>query len=99
MSKDCVVTLNVGGSIFLTRKSTLTRFDGYLKDSFENNGTGFWDRNGYPFVDRDPTYFRYILNFLRDGTEAIFPDDEQIIWAITNEAKFYGLVELVNFIS
>ncbi|EGT41411.1 hypothetical protein CAEBREN_12088 [Caenorhabditis brenneri] len=98
MSGNCVVTLNVGGTIFLTKRFTLTRFDGYLKDWFENNATHSWDPNGIPFVDRDPIHFRYILNFMRDGVEVSLPRDEERIEEIKNEPKFYGLVELVKLL-
>ncbi|CAL2033942.1 unnamed protein product [Caenorhabditis brenneri] len=98
MSGNCVVTLNVGGTIFLTKRSTLTRFNGYLKNWFENNATDSWDPNGIPFVDRDPTHFRYILNFMRDGVDTFLPNDDEKTQEIKNEAKYYRLVELVKLL-
>jgi hypothetical protein len=52
------------------------------------------------FIDRDGTHFRYILNFLRDGTtDGSLPDDFQALRELLNEAVYYqlsGLVEAVE---
>jgi hypothetical protein len=62
MSSDRI-RLNVGGKIFETKLDTLenVRF-GLLFDVAQMN----WTQRGDIFIDRDPTYFRYILNFLRE---------------------------------
>ncbi|CAJ0593558.1 unnamed protein product [Cylicocyclus nassatus] len=47
------------------------------------------------FVDRDPTVFGYILNYLRDGS-VTFPRDEYIITLTKYEAWYYGLHHLAD---
>ncbi|KAL8603899.1 hypothetical protein ACOMHN_005119 [Nucella lapillus] len=69
--RDRVITFNVGGRIFLTRRSTLE------KASDKTKGLKFTDehflgesydasRDEY-FLDRDPEVFGCVLNFLRSG--------------------------------
>ena len=42
------------------------------------------------FIDRDPTYFNYILDHLRDPKEElILPEDEFILKKIQKEAKYF----------
>merc|ERR1719191_253107 len=42
------------------------------------------------FVDRDPTHFRLLLNFLRDGF-CVLPEKATELLELTVEARFYGL--------
>lgn len=65
---DEVLTLNVGGHLFSTRRSTLCAYEGsYLANLF----SGRWetsierDGEGRYFLDFDPLSFRLVLNFLR----------------------------------
>lgn len=65
---DEVLTLNVGGSVFATRRSTICLYEGsYLAMLF----SGRWessierDAEGRFFLDFDPASFRLVLNFLR----------------------------------
>ncbi|PIC49207.1 hypothetical protein B9Z55_007886 [Caenorhabditis nigoni] len=54
------------------------------------------DDSGAVFVDRDPTHFRLILNFMRDGDVDLQKYLEDVT-EIQKEAVFYlldGLVEL-----
>eukprot|EP00455_Lapot_gusevi_P027589 TRINITY_DN2926_c0_g1_i3.p1 TRINITY_DN2926_c0_g1~~TRINITY_DN2926_c0_g1_i3.p1 ORF type:complete len:160 (+),score=41.79 TRINITY_DN2926_c0_g1_i3:36-515(+) len=53
------------------------------------------DENGAFFIDRDPTHFRHILNFLRDGS-INFNEDNQL--DILREAKFYQIRGLISLI-
>ncbi|KAF1767546.1 hypothetical protein GCK72_007505 [Caenorhabditis remanei] len=96
MASGNIVKLDIGGTIFKTTKSTLTRFDGMLKVMIETEIPVEKDESGCIFVDRDPTHFRLILNFLRDG-HVTLPDSEKEILEIQQEAQFYlldGLMEL-----
>jgi hypothetical protein len=64
------VTLNVGGTCFLTTKSTLCKEPAsflcrLVQDDPELPSAK--DENGAYLIDRDPSYFPPILNFLRHG--------------------------------
>ena len=60
-----VVTINVGGRLFTTRLSTLTKLV-YFENLFGKNFKRVdKDYQGHIFIDRDPEYFNYILNYLR----------------------------------
>ena len=77
------VRLNVGGTYFLTTYTTLsnvhnnstpTYFHGFISQHFKKE----YDKQlseEYYFIDRDPTYFRYVLNYLRDGNISGIPKD------------------------
>lgn len=43
---------------------------------------------GRIFIDRDPTHFGLILNYLRDGV-CILPADSQGLQEVLQEAEFY----------
>ena len=95
-----IVKVNVGGTIFCTSRSTLTRkikkengdeFYGthLLQGLFEELET---NTSQIPFIDRDPAYFNYILDYLRDpNEELLLTDDEFILKKILREAKFFML--------
>ncbi|CAO4367594.1 unnamed protein product [Caenorhabditis nigoni] len=79
-----VVKLDVGGTVFKTTKSTLTKFDGFFRTMFETPIPVPRDESGAIFVDRSPKHFDLIPNFMRDGHK---------------EAEYYlldGLVESCN---
>jgi len=67
--------LNVGGQIFHTTKSTLCCVpNSMLYRMFEDKqqmAASVIDENGAWFIDRDPIYFRVILNFLRNPTKVV----------------------------
>ncbi|VDL74215.1 unnamed protein product [Nippostrongylus brasiliensis] len=88
------VILNVGGVKFYTTVATLSG-----EDVMEGSFFATLDyTKGEIFIDRDPTVFRYVLNFLRDR-RVIFPDDGLTAALLFQEAKFYGLGKLVERIS
>lgn len=61
-----VLLLNVGGVFFTTLKTTLTRFaDSMLAVMFSGRHELQTDSRGAYFIDRNGTYFGYILEFLR----------------------------------
>lgn len=86
------IGLNVGGTVFETTRTTLIgRSDTFFRKLVA-------DRVDAPhdviFIDRDPTHFRHILNFLR-GT-ASFPSSVFGLEELCNEADFYCMFELVD---
>lgn len=87
-SRD-IVRLNVGGHLYTTTKSTLTRYYSSGLDKILLN----LDDEGNVFVDRDGRMFQYILGFLRNG-ELCLPDDFSGFDSLTTEVNLYRIYEL-----
>ena len=65
-----VIAINVGGYYFETKLSTLTKDkDSMLAAMFSGRHELDTDSEGRYFIDRDGTYFKEILNYLRDSTQ------------------------------
>ncbi|CAF3305665.1 unnamed protein product [Rotaria sp. Silwood2] len=66
LSNDDIITINVGGEIFVTRCQTLTQIPhsklAIVVSSYRIIDT---DENGYLFLDYDARLFRYLLSQLR----------------------------------
>lgn len=106
--KTDIVKFNVGGTIFATYLSTIT------KKINKINGDGFYeanllqglvsgltevkfDNNKDIFIDRNPKYFHYILDYLRKAnTNATFkyPSDFDELKELLNEASYFNLIGL-----
>ena len=91
---EMVVTLNVGGTRFMTTMSTMqlqrdTYFDGLVR-------TAQHVEDHEHFVDRDPSHFRHVLNFMR-GTPSL-PATTHEVDELSREADFYGMPALVRYI-
>nr|CAD7439876.1 unnamed protein product [Timema bartmani] len=95
------VTLNVGGKYFTTSRSTLLTKEpmSMLARMFAEGEGGYlmapsnMDRNGAYLIDRSPTYFEPILNYLRNG-QLIF-DTNVNPEGVLEEARFFGIESLV----
>lgn len=93
------VRLNVGGTTFVTTKQTLCKDpssflcricqDEHLIDSLK-------DTTGAFLIDRDPTYFSPVLNYLRHGKLII--DRNVAEEGVLAEAEFYQISSLVKLI-
>ena len=95
------VKLDVGGHIFSTSVSTLCKHDtSMLAAMFSGRHQLKECEDGTFFIDRDGTHFRYILNFLRGRVVDTndLPSDKHVLREIKQEADFYQLTDLVNFI-
>lgn len=89
-----VVQLNVGGSLYTTSRSVLTKDAGSkLYDMFTGNESKMVDTNGHVFIDRDGKLFRYILNFLRDD-KLVVPLKFAEFDLLLAEAEYYQLEPL-----
>jgi len=97
------VTLNVGGTVFVSTLSTLkgkrgtyNYFDGLLHFR-EQKGEGVEHANETMFIDRDGTHFRHILNFLRDGK---FPEglDLGTREELAAESDYFQLTDLTQWL-
>lgn len=88
-----VINLNVGGYLFTTSLSTLTKYeDSMLAVMFSGRHEISRDENGRFFVDRDGKYFRYILNFIRSND---LPPDS-VTLEVLKEAEFFCMITLIE---
>ncbi|XP_043934742.1 BTB/POZ domain-containing protein KCTD6 isoform X4 [Protopterus annectens] len=98
-TKTCMgepVTLNVGGHLYTTSISTLTRYpDSMLGAMFRGAFPTARDSQGNYFIDRDGPLFRYILNFLRTS-ELTLPQDFKETDLLRKEADFYQIEPLIQ---
>lgn len=93
------VKLNVGGTYFLTTKTTLCRDQkSFLyrlcQDDPDLNSDK--DEAGAFLIDRDPTYFGPVLNYLRHGKLVINKDLAEE--GVLEEAEFYNVAELIKIV-
>ncbi|EUB59716.1 Adenosylhomocysteinase A [Echinococcus granulosus] len=84
------VKINVGGSLFYTTISTLTREDSMLKALFSGRMDVKTDDDGWVLLDRSGKHFHLILNYLRDGSVPL-PDNRQDLEELLVETRFYCL--------
>lgn len=94
-----IVTLNVGGCLFSTARSTLLREPNSVLArlfSLENEPRAVKDAHGNIFIDRDGTHFRYILNYLRSGAPLSLPEATSARNELLIESRFYGLDRLAD---
>ena len=90
------VKLNVGGQHFTTSLQTLTRDpNSMLAAMFSGKFEMKPSEDGSFFIDRDGTYFRFILNYLRNG-ELILPDSATFLKELEAEAKFYQVQGILD---
>ncbi|KAM9326986.1 SH3KBP1-binding protein 1 [Gastrophryne carolinensis] len=89
-----VIHLNVGGKRFSTSRQTLTwASDTFFSSLLSGRISSLRDETGAIFIDRDPTVFAPILNFLR--TKEL--DTRGVnISLLLHEAEFYGIIPLVR---
>jgi len=82
--------------------STCTPQEHFFCILFSGKFSTVKDKDGNIFVNRDGTYFRYILNYLRvEGNieKTVFPwADSQGIEELILEAEFYNLTSLAKFL-
>eukprot|EP00743_Colponemidia_sp_Colp-15_P003927 GILK01004236.1.p1 GENE.GILK01004236.1~~GILK01004236.1.p1 ORF type:complete len:297 (-),score=16.99 GILK01004236.1:301-1191(-) len=90
-----VIRLNVGGTRFATSLRTLSADPtSMLAAMFSGRHTLSRDEDGCFFIDRDGTYFSYILNYLRDGDLTIPTDDSHLLDSLHREVSFYQIAAL-----
>lgn len=92
LSDNGIIQLNVGGIMYTTSLSTLSRIPGSFFDSMFSGRHGIASIDASSvrhaearapssspeayFIDRDGKYFRHILNYLRCGTVVSLPPDD-----------------------
>ncbi|KAF2367225.1 Potassium channel tetramerization-type BTB domain [Trinorchestia longiramus] len=100
-SKTQWVKLNVGGTHFLTTRTTLTKdpdslFAKLINEDMGRLVTDGKDESGAIMIDRDPTYFAPILNFLRHGKLVINKGVAEE--GVLEEAEFYNVAEAIQLV-
>ncbi|XP_028816136.1 BTB/POZ domain-containing protein KCTD8 [Denticeps clupeoides] len=95
-----VVELNVGGQVYVTKRSTLVSVPDTTLHAMFTRCTPRElprDSRGRFFIDRDGFLFRYVLDFLRDRQLVLpehFPERERL----QREAEHFQLAELLRLL-
>ncbi|KAK2961299.1 putative BTB/POZ domain containing protein [Blattamonas nauphoetae] len=88
---DRVVEFNVGGQIFTALFSVLTRDVSSRLAQFFLHNNSLKDSKGRVFIDRNPTYFPYVLDFIRtDKLVTSFPDSAEEDY-FNQELEYYQI--------
>lgn len=88
-----IITLNVGGRLYMTRLSTLRKYpESMLAAMFSGRHKMDKDKDGHYFLDTNGDLFGQILDYLRHGT--VPPN--AIAIAVYQEANYYGLHTLME---
>ena len=92
-SSGSTVSLNVGGTIFQTSPSTMLKYPGSKLETMFKEGQKI--NNLTFFLDKDPKYFRILLNFLTKGKLFNF-DEENLFDGVLDLSKKFELAEVVK---
>jgi hypothetical protein len=94
------IKLDVGGQIFATSVSTLTSEKGSF---FEAMFSGRWEPkpedDGCYFIDRAPTVFGHILNYLRGQLPTLDMLSTKELQLLKEDAEFYQLPGLSDYLN
>ncbi|RVE59647.1 hypothetical protein OJAV_G00190600 [Oryzias javanicus] len=93
------IRLNVGGTYFLTTRQTLCRDPKsflYRLSQADPELDSDKDETGAYLIDRDPTYFGPVLNYLRHGKLVLNKDLAEE--GVLEEAEFYNITSLIKLI-
>ncbi|XP_048392131.1 BTB/POZ domain-containing protein KCTD3 isoform X1 [Stegostoma tigrinum] len=89
-----IIQLNVGGTRFSTSRQTLMWIpDSFFSSLLSGRISTLRDETGAIFIDRDPTAFSPILNFLRTKELDLRGVNINVL---RHEAEFYGITPLVR---
>jgi len=96
---DSIITIDIGGQIFRTTLSTLTKYPGSLLGTmFSHLDSGLAPiaktKEGNYFLDANPIYFGEILEYLRHGK--IIAKDSVLLEGVKELANYFGLTELLQ---
>ena len=87
------ITVNVGGTVYMTTLATLTRVEGSMIGALAEALSD----DEVLFIDRDGPSFRYVLNYLRDPFKTpLLPRDPTERDQLAREADFYGIPGLLG---
>ena len=88
-----IIQYNVGGQRFATSRDTIANDEFCMLNvmlKHESSMASSRDTSGALFIDRDPTYFKYVLNYLRNGIVDL-PPERYALNALLREAEFYQI--------
>merc|ERR1712183_1056431 len=91
------VRLNVGGTLFMTTKTTLCKDPKSFLFRIcqdETDLSSEKDETGAFLIDRDPKYFGPVLNYLRHGK--LVMDKNVVEEGVLEEAEFYNVADMVK---
>ncbi|KAL6071323.1 SH3KBP1-binding protein 1 [Balamuthia mandrillaris] len=93
-----VVKVNVGGHVFTTSSTTMCMCTGSMLEAMFSGRHALTPmEDGSVFIDRDPTHFRTILNYLR-GNKPVLPENQTGLEELLQECEFYGLAPLASLV-
>ena len=92
---DNRVTVNVGGKLFSTFRSTLTIKSTYFSKRLSGRFSDADDRE--IIIDRDHEPFSIMLSYLRSG-KLLISSGKLLFRSVLIEADFYGIDEIVNMV-
>lgn len=78
-----VIILNVGGTLFTTLRTTITKKTTFLSALISGKFGTLKDKDGNIFIDRDPKYFEEVLHYMRTG-------ELKSKYNILDEFEYYG---------
>ena len=93
------IQLNVGGTIFSTTRTTLAKDEKsflFRLCQEDSNLSSHKDERGAYMIDRDPSYFGPVLNYLRHGRLVI--DENLSEEGVLEEAEFYNVQNMIQLL-
>jgi len=99
---ESVIQLDVGGKRFTTSLDTLCKDkNSMIAVMFSGRHNLMQSEDGFYFIDRDGSYFQYILNYLRGNISSPgdLPENQLVLNALRREADYYqirGLTEILD---
>ena len=99
MASQSIIKLDVGGQIFQTNISTLSKYPGsMLSAMFSHTDAGLSPmpktEAGHFFLDMNPKFFEIVLEWLRFGE--IITDDPGLLKGTLSLANYFGLDKLLE---
>jgi hypothetical protein len=89
---DPTITLNVGGKIFQTHRSTIMKYPHTMLAKFITSRMNKPNEKGEHFFDRNPTMFEAILEIYRTGK--VYCPPSMTVEALNHELEFWGFENL-----
>jgi len=94
--KDPII-LNVGGKYFTTSLATLQSKNGtFLEQMFQKNTSTTCSSDGSFFINRDPSTFGYVLEYLRNDDMLVRSGDRSVRVQVLEDAEYFQLPDGVK---